>query len=73
MIEDINLQEPMSTCCNADLMPGYETNVCSKCKEQCSIGYECPKCQAKGEYLGITNEMTGCEDCNGTGQLIIDE
>lgn len=32
----------------------------------------CPKCNGRGEYFGPTEEMTGCENCNSTGRIIID-
>ena len=78
-IEPIYLQEPMSACCGADLLPGYNSNVCSKCKEYCDIGYVCDKCQGKG-HIGIlddpdehTTEEISCEYCQGTGQIVVSE
>ena len=60
-------EEPRSNCCSA---PIVSDNVCEQCKNHCVKIWTCQACKGKGEYQGPTEEMTGCEICNGTGELV---
>ena len=78
VIEPLYLQEPMSECCGVNLIPNLNTNICSKCHEQCSITYNCDKCQGEGNIGTLDDpdehqiETIECEYCQGKGIIIED-
>ena len=63
-----------SDCCGA---PVYDdSDICSDCKEHCTVIAECEKCDGKGEYdeeikstrdLRFPYKRVKCEECNGEG------
>ena len=60
-----DLEEPISSCCH---VPTYDKNnrqFCSSCRKQCNLVVTCQKCKGRGEYLGESGGMTGCDCDNG--------
>ena len=55
-------ETPLSECCGA---PIIHSDICSDCKEHTVACVTCQKCKGRGEYLGESNEMTGCDCDNG--------
>jgi DnaJ-class molecular chaperone len=68
-----------SNCCGA---PVYDdTDICSECKEHCSVIYTCPECFGNGKVdildqsrinsqtISPPYKTVVCENCNGEGYI----
>jgi len=59
------MSDVLSSCCKVPICDEKLTPYCSSCRHSYNLVVICQKCKGKGEYLGESNEMTGCDCDNG--------
>ena len=63
LIDD--MEDEVSACCKVPVVNDGAKPTCTSCRRSCDLMVTCQKCKGTGEYLGKSNEITGCDCHNG--------